>query len=228
MTYSTIRRTFTYLWQHSLIALLCASTVIVPPLVVTTGCNSSQVLQVVTDITKFAPIVTNTLSLACVFTPAAVLCTTGAAIINKDITDLNVALSTYQQQIAAGTATVTAWGILDAVFTTFEKDSAAIFDLFRISGSASQTEAEAVVTSAQTLLAVIEALFPSAPAPAPAPVAGATMRMEAPRARLFAASLPPQGVKFFNLSAWEKDYNKKVSAAHKKNPAARLMQVKVA
>ena len=215
---NTVRKIATYFWQSTLIALLCA-TVVVAPITITTSCSSAQVLTVVTDITKFAPIVTNALSLACVFTPSAALCTTGAALVSKDIADLNVALNTYQQEIAAGTATASAWGILNAVFATFEKDTAAIFDLFRISGAASQAEALAVITAAQTLLSVIEALFPSAPA-------AMTLSMES-RPHVFTANLPPQGVKFFNLSAWQKDYNKKVDAAQKKNPSVKLLQVKV-
>jgi hypothetical protein len=215
-----MKQVWTYIWQHSIIALLCVSTVVVPAAIMETGCTSAQVTTVVTDITKFAPVVVNVLQLACAFTPGSALCATGAAELNKTIADLETALTAYQAAVAAGTATSSTWNALNAVFTTFESQTAAIFDLFRISGAAAQSTALAVAASAGTLLSLIEALFPSAP------VTPAAMRDEAARpkpvrfATLFpgAAPMTAGGVTFFNLPAWQKDYNKKVDAANKAIP----------
>jgi hypothetical protein len=212
----------THLWQSGLIAVLCAAAV-VTPIAVTTSCSKAQVITVITDITKFSPVVLNVLNLACAFTAAAALCATAGPALNKVIADLNAALAAYQAQVAAGGATLSAWQVLDDVFKTFESQTAAIFDLFRISGAASQAEANAVALSAMTLLSVIEALFPAPPAA----VAGAERAPHAMPARVFASALPPGGIEFFNVSAWQKDYNKKISAAAKKNPTAKLVAVKV-
>jgi hypothetical protein len=217
-----MKRFATMCWQHLVIALL-ATVAVVTPVVITTACTPAQVTTVITDITKFSPVVTNVLVLACDFTPGAVLCSTGAAILNKSIADLTSALTTYEAKVTAGTATSSDWNILNAVFSTFEADSANIFDLFRISNAGSEATANAVATGAQTLLSVIEALFPSAPVP----VVVAAMMAEAvqPRQARYAASLPAGGAAAFNLSAWEKDYNKRVDAAKKAHPKAKLSHV---
>jgi hypothetical protein len=218
-----ITRILTYFWQHTLIALLCATS-IVAPIAFTTGCNSAQVITVISDITKFAPIAVNVLQLACAFDPSASLCKTGVASLNATITELQAALTTYEQQLAAGTATVAEWNILNAIFATFEAQTADIFALFHISGAASQSEALAVAAAAQTLLAVIEALFP--PAPATTAAASVTAPPHA-RAAMYVSSLPPGGVEFFNIKGWQKDYNRKVDAAKKANPKAVLVHVSV-
>lgn len=215
----------TSLWQHSLIGLLCIS-IVMSPLIVTTGCSTGQVSTVVTDVTKFAPVIVNVLNLACAFKPSETLCSTGTAKLNTDIADLEKALNDWNAAVAAGGANISVWTALNATFTTFEQDSAAIFQLFQISGAGSQSTAMDVVASALTLLSVIEAVFPAAP-----PVAAATAE-RAVRAHAFAdlsvkTGTPVAAVKFFNLKAWQKDYNKKVSAAQKKNPTAKLAQVKV-
>lgn len=224
-----MKRIWNYIWQHSVIALLCVS-VVIPAAIVETGCTSAQVTQVVTDITKFAPVVVNVLQLACAFTPGSTLCATAGPELNKTIADLETALTAYQAAVAAGTATSSTWNALNAVFTTFESQTAAIFDLFRISGAATQSTALAVAASAGTLLSLIEALFPAAPA------TPAAMRGEAPRpkpekfAQMFPKSAPMSagGVTFFNFPAWEKDYNKKVDKANKAIKNAKLVHVAIA
>jgi hypothetical protein len=215
----SIRRSATMAWQHALIAILCAAAA-VTPIMVTTACNSAQVQTVVTDITKFSPVVLNVLQLACTFTPAAPECAIAGPALQKVIADLQAALTTYQQQLAAGTATVAAWNVLNALFATFESQTAAIFDLFRVSGGAAQSQALAVAAAAETLLSVIEALFPSAP-----PAAAGQAEASAPRMAKFANSLPPGGVAFFSIAGWQGDYNKKVDAAKKANPKAKLVHV---
>src|SRR5580692_4419388 len=186
--------------------LLCAGL-----LCITIACTTAQVTSVITQIDKFTPVVTNVLALACDFNPKAALCSTGAATLDKDAADLTSALSVYEAKVTAGTATSADWNIANAVFQTFEADSVSIFELFHISNVGSEATANAVAASAQTLLAVIEALFPAAP------VAVSTARMEAAQSRpaKFSASLPAAGVAGFNLSAWQKDYNKRVDTAKK-------------
>jgi hypothetical protein len=192
---------------------------------VTGACNSAAVIA---DIQKFSPVVINVLNLACVFTPAAPLCATGAALLNGTISKLLSALTTYEANVKAGTATSADWNDLNAIFLTFEQQSSDIFSLLHISNGGTQTEALAVEASAKALLAVIEALFPSAPAPVISPTPASAMRAMAvqPRASLFAAHLPA-GVTFDSkwLAAWEKNYNKLVDAAKKANPTAKLSHV---
>ena len=213
-----MKRFAAILWQTAVIGLLCGSMII-------TACTPAQVTTVITDITKFAPVVTNVLTLACDFTPGAALCSTGAAILNKSISDLTAAMTTYEAKVATGTATSSDWNILNAVFATFEADSANIFSLFHISNAGTEATANAVAASAQTLLSVIEALFPSAPAPVVAVAAAMQAEKAQPRQARFAASLPAAGVAGFSLSAWEKDFNKKVDAAKTAHPKAKLVHV---
>jgi len=215
----------TRLWQSGLVAILCAAAAITP-IAVTTSCTKAQVITVISDITKFDPVILNVLQLACAFTPSAALCATAGPALATALADLNSTLATYQAQVSAGGATVSAWNLLDAAFKVFESQTAAIFDLFRISGAAAQAEANAVALSAETLLSVIEALFPAAPAAAIAQSPAAMSEARTAHTK-FRASLPPSGVVFFNLSAWQRDFNKKVSAAQKKNPTVKLAQVKV-
>lgn len=223
-----MKRIWTYAWQHFAISILSIA-IAVPAVVVETSCTSAQVTQVVTDITKFSPVVINVLQLACAFTPGSTLCATAGPELNKTIADLETALTTYQAAVAAGTATSSTWNALNAVFTTFESQTAAIFDLFRISGAATQSTALAVAASAGTLLSLIEALFPAAPA------TPAAMRGEAPRpkpvkfAQMFPGSAPMSagGVTFFNFPAWEKDFNKKVDKANKAIKNAKLVHVDI-
>jgi hypothetical protein len=189
-------------------------------LCITIACTTAQVTSVITGIDRFTPVVTNVLALACDFNQKAALCSTGAATLNKDAADLTSALSIYEAKVTAGTATSADWNVANAVFQTFEADSASIFELFHISNASSEATANAVAASAQTLLAVIEALFPSAPAP----VAVSTARMERPAK--FSASLPAAGVAGFSLSVWQKDYNKRVDMAKKAHPQAKLAHIR--
>jgi hypothetical protein len=219
----TIRRTATMSWQHGLIAVLCAALAVAPAMV-TTACNSAQVQSVVTDVSKFSPVVLNVLELACTFTPAAPECAVAGPVLQKLITDLQTALATYEQQLAAGTATVSAWNVLNALFDTFETQTSVIFSLFHLSGAATQSQALSIAASGETLLSVIEALFPSAPT---ATKAGQFAAGNTPRQSKYASALPPGGVAFFSLSGWQRDYNKKVDAAKKVNPKAKLSHVTI-
>jgi hypothetical protein len=217
----TIRRTATITWQHALIALLCAALAVAPAMV-TTACTPAQVTSVVTDISKFSPVVLNVLELACTFTPAAPECAVAGPVLQKIIADLQTALNTYEQQLAAGTATVAAWNVLNALFATFENQTAAIFSLFHLSGAATQSQALSIAASGETLLSVIEALFPSAPT---SKKAGGFEAGNTPRQTKYISALPPGGVAFFSLSGWQRDYNTKVDAAKKANPKAKLSHV---
>jgi hypothetical protein len=210
-----MRKLLTYLWQHSCIAALLVALAVTPVTLITTGCNSAAV---VTDIQKFAPVVVNVLELACTFTPGAPLCATGAAMLNSSITAVTNAITGYQAKVKAGTATASDWNYINALFGTFEDQSASIFNLLHVSSGGTQAEALAIEASAKVLLSAIEALFPAPPA-----IVAVASR---PSAR-FVASMPSPAVAFDSnwFKAWEKDYNRKVDAAKKANPKASLSHV---
>jgi hypothetical protein len=207
-----------------------------------TACTSEQVATVEADLTKFAPVVLNALTLACVFTPASGLCSTGAALINADLAKLTPLLQTYQTNLAAGKATNADWNALNALFLTFEQDSAGILSLLRISSGGATAEAIAVGDSAELFLSALEAAFPSAPVASSASnisanIAARDIVTVRARPAVFAGKLPA-GVSFVPnpskaqlkqegkwLREWQKSYNQKVAAAQKSVPSARLQKL---
>jgi hypothetical protein len=179
---------------------------------VMTGCSSAQALA---DVQKFEPVIVNALVLACTIDSGAPICGTGEAQIQSDYNLLVKVWTDYNAAVAAGTATVAAWNYLNAVFSTFEADSAAIFAL---ASGLNAPEITAVVAAAQVLLAGIEALFPDAPA-------GASTA----KSTLFSGYAAKRSTNYDSvwLSGWVKDYNAKLDVAKVAHPKAKLKKVHV-
>ena len=133
-------------------------------LVSSVACNQQTALN---DVQKFAPVVTSVLTAACAFTTNP-LCLSSAAKIKADEESVFTVWQDYINAVAAGTATSAAWNNLNAVLTTLINDSTDIFtfasSLGGVVSPVQQAEVIALVTAAQGLLAVIEALLPAPPA----------------------------------------------------------------
>jgi len=166
------------------------------------GCNSATALA---DVQKFEPVVVNALVLACAISSGLPNCGTMQTTITADYNLVLQLWTDYNAAVKAGTATAALWNDLNAAFTTFEKDSAAIF---AAASGLNAPEVTAIVAAAQVLLGAIEALFPSSPAG----VAGPSV---------FRASRSGN----FNLKAWRKDYNEKLDIAQRMHPSVRLAKV---
>lgn len=189
------------------------------------GCSTAQIIS---DVQRYEPVIINVLNLACVFSPAVALCTTGEAIFNSTYTLLIGLLTTYEANLKAGTATVAAYNELNAALATFESNSAAILEMGHVFDPNTQKEALTLVASAQTLLAVIEASFPGPPPnPAVSSMSDAVSATAAPRVRRFAAHLPTVTGKFDKHWAHEffADYNRQVKKAQRETPRANLKTV---
>lgn len=128
-------------------------------LISSVACNSQNVLN---DVKRFAPVVTNVLVAVCAFT-ANPLCATGAAIVQKDEQVVFKLWQDYINAQVAGTATSAMWNNLNAAFTTLVNDSADIFNLVTVIPGVDQPKIIGLVVAAQALLAVIESLFPASP-----------------------------------------------------------------
>ena len=178
---------------------------------ITTACNSTQALA---EVEKFQPVVLNTLNLACVISPGAALCSTGAALIKNDYTVVVQLWGDYNTAVAAGTSTVAAWNALNAAFATFAKDSSQIFAL---ASGLNAPEITAVVAAAQLLLGTIEAIFPNAPAGA-----------NGTKSAVFTASaMGHTSMNREQLKNWELDYNQKLDVASKAHPTAKVKHVHI-
>jgi len=176
---------------------------------VTTGCSSAQAL---TDVSKFEPVVIDALTLACTIDPSLPACGTGQATIQSDYNLLVKVWGDYNTAVTNGTATVAQWNYLNAVFTTFEQDSSAILSAGL---SLNAPELQAIVDSAQVLLAAVEVMFPSAPAGA-----------QSAKSAVFTAKAKPASVYGSAwLQGWIKDYNAKCDVAQKAHPTVKLHKV---
>jgi hypothetical protein len=167
------------------------------------GCNSQAVLN---DVEKFEPVVLNALTLACTINAGLAVCGTMQTTITNDY---NLVIKLWQDWITAksnGTATLGLWNDLNAAFSVFEQDSAAIF---AAASGLNAPEVTAIVAAAQVLLAAIEALSPAAPSGSAAPSA------------VFKSSRAAS----FDLQAWVTDYNERVDVARHLHPTAKLTKV---
>lgn len=183
----------------------------IPAMTVLTACNSSQALL---EVQRFEPVILNALNLACTIQSTLPICGTMAATIKADADLVIKVWGDYNAAVAAGTSTVAIWNQLNAAFSTFEQDSAAIF---AAAAGLNAPTVMAVVAAAQVLLAAIEALFP-------APPAGVTMHRPAKFARYGQAGA---NYNMAWLKSWTKDYNGKIEIAKKQYPKADLHKVYV-
>lgn len=164
---------------------------------VTVGCTPQQKLAVVTDIERFIPVVTNVADAVCGFTPAAPICIGGVTAVSASAKVLSTAVVNYYTAVASGTVPPGVIAALNQALSTFEGDASSILDSVRILNPTLQTEIQALVASAQVLLAVVEGLLPSAV-----------------QSTKFAAAKPSR----FNLGNFASDYNKQVDAVQKAVP----------
>ena len=168
------------------------------------ACNSSTALSYVK---KFQPVVVNALVLSCAISSGLPICGTMQTTIDADYTLVVKLWGDWNTAVANGTSTVALWNDLNAAFTTFENDSAQIF---AVATGLNAPEVTAIVVSAETLLAVIESLFPSAPA-----------ATSVTSSRRFKTALPQN----FNFKGWKRDYNEKIDIAHRIHPNAAIKKV---
>jgi hypothetical protein len=163
----------------------------------TTGCNSQQVL---TDLEKFGPVITNLLTVACEFT-ANPLCTTGAAILSTAEQHAFNVWQAYLNSEQKGKATQADWNDLNAAVNTLISNSAEVFALAHVANAQSQRDVLQMATATEGLLAVIEALVPPNPSPVKA-------LARAPRLATFLPPKPKSGQYDSGwFKQWRKDYN---------------------
>lgn len=184
-------------------------------MIISTSCSLTQATTVVSDIQKFLPAVTNVLAAVCAF-ESDPLCASGAAQFETAANNAIAIAQAYLTAAKAGTATPAMWNELNAAFITLENQAANIFALVHVSDPTIQLEIEALVASAQALLAVIESLEPAAP-----------MGASHAKANRFAQYMP-QGVSASNktwLKNWKKSYNSLVDASTAVKAKAKLKHV---
>ena len=184
----------TWLKKIGTLVLACLIAAATMPLF---GCNAQSVLN---DVEKFAPVITNTLSIACEFTSSP-LCGPGTALLTTAKQHLFVVWQGYLNQEKGGNVTAAMWNDLDAALQDLITKSSDVFALAHVVNPAHQQEVLAVAQSAEALLAVIESFLPASPIK--------TMAMARPR---LASFLPPPNPKSKSydsawLKSWEKNYN---------------------
>lgn len=184
-----------------LLAIIVASATMtmVAPM---TGCTTQQAQTVVTDIQKFMPAVTNIAAAVCgvIVNP---LCGTIDKIFVADATTALQIANDYLTAVAKGTNTASAWQLMDAALQTMYTDADKIFAMITVVPQTMASSIQALIGSAQVLLAVIETVIPGNPS--------------APKAMSahYAAHLPAGR---FDLSKWTAEYNANVKEAQKVLP----------
>lgn len=164
----------------------------------TTGCNSQTVL---TDLEKYAPVVTNLLTVACEFT-ANPLCGVGAGLVNAAEGQVFSLWQAYINAQQSGTETAAAWNDLNAAFDVLITKSTDVFALAHVVNGQHQQEVLAMASATEALLAVIEAQLPANPSPV----------KTISRPPELATFLPKPNAKTGKYDAgwlrgWEKEYN---------------------
>lgn len=119
------------------------------------GCGQAGTVE--GYIVKFAPLLINVLEIVAAATGNDT--SSLQAKINKDLADLENLWTTYQANPNA-----TTWQALDDIFTVVETDASTVFDLVHITDPATQAKAMIIVAAAQAIFAILETLFPAAPA----------------------------------------------------------------
>ena len=120
-----------------------------------TGCNLGTII---TDITKFIPVIVDILQVVSMETGKNT-----TDIQAKVANDANLVL-TLVKAYEANQTNGSIWSDMNAAFATFEQDSAEVFQLAQVGNSNSQAKVSLMVVTAQTLLAIIETLIPAPPA----------------------------------------------------------------
>jgi hypothetical protein len=119
------------------------------------GCSNSATIE--GYVVKFAPLLTNILEIV-------------AAATGKDTSGLQTKVTTDLASLEklwtdySANPNATTWEALNDIFTTVENDATTVFALVQISDPATQSEAMVIVTAAQGIFAILETLFPAAPA----------------------------------------------------------------
>jgi len=164
------------------------------------ACNAQQVL---TDLERYAPVVTNLLTVACEFT-ANPLCSTGSTLLSAAEQHVFNLWQAYINAQHKGTITAADWNDLNAAVDTLISNSSDVFSLAHVVNGPHQQEVLAMATATEALLAVIESQLPANPAP--------NVKAMSARAPRLATFLPPPNVKSGKYDAawfkqWEKNYN---------------------
>jgi hypothetical protein len=195
-----IRKFATMFYQHLAVVLLCAS--LITATIPLTSCTTSQQLNVVTDIQKFLPAITNIATVVCSYALTSPICanSNGITSITSSAAILDQALINYYTAKANGTIPPGIVAALQEAITIFESNAGAILDAVHVLSPSTQMEVEGIVAAASILLAVVEGLLPSAVS-----------------ATKFSAAKPANASNF-DISVWVGDYNSKVSVVEKVLP----------
>jgi hypothetical protein len=119
------------------------------------GCGQAATVE--GYIVKFAPLLINVLEIVAAATGSDT--SSLQAKVTKDLADLENLWTAYEANPNA-----TAWEALNDIFTVVENDASTVFDLVHITDPATQAKAMIIVAAAQAIFAILETLFPSAPA----------------------------------------------------------------
>ena len=164
------------------------------------GCDKQNVLD---NVKRFAPAVTNLLTITCEFTVSP-LCATGAPILNAAEEHLFVVWQGWIDLAKTGGANETAWTLVNSALQDLISKSSDVFALAHVVNGTHQKEVLDVAAAVQGLLAVIEAFLP------PAPQKSMMMAQARPRLATF---LPPPNAKTKKYDAgWLKDWQKHYNA----------------
>ena len=179
------------------LVLACATVAATMPM---TACDKQNVLD---NVQRFAPAVTNLLTIACEFAVSP-LCATGAPLLNAAEQHLFVVWQGWLDLEKSGGATESAWTMLNAALQDLISKSSDVFALAHVVNGTHQKEVLDVAAAVQGLLAVIEAFLP------PAPQKSLMMAQARPRLATF---LPPPNAKTKKYDAgWLKDWQKHYNA----------------
>lgn len=154
--------------HRSLLAFaLCITTAIAPFILPTAGVvavgglavsqTACSTAQIVTDITKFTPVLIDILQIAAVASGNST-----TALQTKVTTDSADAQTLVQDYLSKGSVGI--WNDMNAALNVLSDDANTVFQLANVVTGASQAKVGLIVASGQTLFAIIESLLPSAPA----------------------------------------------------------------
>lgn len=174
--------------HRSLLAFaLCITTAIAPFILPTAGVvavgglavsqTACSTAQIVTDITKFTPVLIDILQIAAVASGNST-----TALQTKVTTDSADAQTLVQDYLSKGSVGI--WNDMNAALNVLSDDASTVFQLANVVTGASQAKVSLIVASGQTLFAIIESLLPAAPASINAVVAVRHFSAHAPTSKL--------------------------------------------
>lgn len=174
--------------HRSLLAfVLCITTATAPYLLPAAGVaaiggltvtqSACNVTQVITDITKFTPVLIDILQIVTVASGNST-----AALQAKVTTDSADAQTLVQDYLSKGSVGI--WNDMNAALNILSEDATLVFQMANVVSGPAQAKVGLIVASGQTLFAIIESLLPSAPQSAIAVVGVRHFSAHAPTSKL--------------------------------------------